>query len=89
VPFAVYSEGGSPVEITPPPGGYQLDAVASDGTINVPADTVPVTANGDEHRATGGVNGGGPTITIRTSHGNITLRERGVAETNANTEKRR
>jgi hypothetical protein len=89
VPFAVYSEGGSPVEITPPPGGYQLDAVASDGTINVPADTVPVTANGDEHRATGPVKGGGPTITIRTSHGTITLREREMPETNANTEKRR
>jgi hypothetical protein len=75
-PLAVYSEGGSPVEITPPPGGYQLDAVASDGSITVPEGTVPITTSGEEHRATGPVKGGGPTITIRAAHGNITLRER-------------
>lgn len=76
VPLAVYSEGGSGVEITPPPGGYQLDAVASEGDITVPDGTVQVSANGQEHRATGPVKGGGPTITIRTSHGSIRLRER-------------
>ena len=80
VPLAIYSEGGSPVEITPPPGGYRLDAVASDGSIEVPEGTVDVTTNGTERRASGAVNGGGATITIRTSHGNITLRPREETE---------
>ena len=80
VPLAIYSEGGSPVEITPPPGGYRLDAVASDGSIEVPEGTVDVTTNGTERRASGAVNGGGETITIRTSHGNITLRPREETE---------
>jgi hypothetical protein len=80
VPLAIYSDGGSPVEITPPPGGYRLDAVASDGSIEVPEGTVEVTTNGTEHRASGSVNGGGPMITIRASHGSITLRAREEAE---------
>jgi hypothetical protein len=82
VPLAIYSEAGGRVEITPPPGGYQLDAVASDGSIDVPGGTVQVTGDLQEHRATGAVNGGGPTITIRTTHGNITVREREGTEKN-------
>jgi putative adhesin len=73
-PLAIYSEGGDPIEITPPPGGYQLDAVANDGTITVPAGTLEVATSGQERRATGPVNGGGPTITIRSARGNITVR---------------
>jgi len=88
VPLAIYSEAGGRVEITPPPGGYQLDAVASDGSIDLPAGTVQVTGDGQEHRATGPVKGGGPTITIRTTHGSITLRDREQTEKKGNTEKR-
>jgi hypothetical protein len=76
VPVAIYSEGGSPVEITPPPGGYQLDAVATDGSIELPEGSVEVTTNGTERRATGPVKGGGPTITIRVAHASITVRDR-------------
>jgi hypothetical protein len=75
-PLAIYSEGGSPVDITPPPGGYQLDAVATDGNIELPEGALQVTGNGAEHRASGAVKGGGPLITIRTSHASITVRER-------------
>lgn len=75
-PVSIYSEGGSAVEITPPPGGYQLDAVATDGQIELPEGTLQVTSSGSEHRATGAVKGGGPTITIRTQHGSVTVRER-------------
>jgi hypothetical protein len=75
-PFAIYAEGGDPIEITPPAGGYQLDAVASDGIITLAPGTLEVAATGQEHRATGPVNGGGPTITIRSAHGNITVRSR-------------
>ena len=75
-PLAIYSEGGDPVEITPPAAGYQLDAVASDGAITLPDDTLEVTSSDPEHRATGPINGGGPTITIRSRRGNITVRSR-------------
>ncbi len=75
-PLAIYSEGGDPIEITPPSGGYQLDAVANDGTITLPDETLEVTSTGSEHRATGPINGGGPTITIRSRRGDIAVRSR-------------
>ena len=75
-PLAIYSEGGDPIEVTPPPGGYQLDAVASDGTITIPSGLLEIAASGQERRATGPINGGGPTITIRSRRGNITVKER-------------
>ena len=86
-PLAIYSEGGSPVEITPPPGGYQLDAIASDGDVELPENVLQVTTTGTEHRATGPVNGGGPTITIRTTHSSITVRERPQGEATPEPEK--
>ena len=52
-PLAIYAEGDDPIEITPPPGGYQLDAVASDGLITLPPDTLDVATKGEERRATG------------------------------------
>jgi hypothetical protein len=73
-PLAIYSEGGAPVEITPPAGGYQLDAVAANASITVPEGTLDVTTSGQERRATGPVNGGGPTITVRTGRGAVVLR---------------
>jgi hypothetical protein len=75
-PLAIYSEGGDPIAITPPNGGYQLDAVASDGTITLPEGMLNVTTTGSEHRATGPIKGGGPTLTIRSRRGNITVRSR-------------
>jgi len=75
-PLAIYSEGGDDVEVTPPTGGYQLDAVASDGAITLPPDTLQITSTGPEHRATGPIHGGGPTITIRSRRGNIHLKPR-------------
>jgi hypothetical protein len=75
-PIGIFSEGGSAVEITPPAGGYQLDAVAADGHIELPEGLLQVTNSGTEYRATGPVKGGGPTITIRTQHASITVRER-------------
>ena len=85
--LAIYSEGGSAVDVTAPPGGYQLDAVATDGDITVPPGTIEVTTAEGEHRATGAVKGGGPLITIRTTHASITLREREDAEKPDKTEK--
>ena len=75
-PLAIYAEGGDPVEVTPPPGGYQLDAVASNGPLTLPDGTLDVITNEQERRVTGPINGGGPTLTIRSAHGSITVRER-------------
>jgi hypothetical protein len=75
-PLAIYGEGGGSIEITPPSGGYQLDAVATDGEIELPSDLLEVTSSGSERRATGPIKGGGPTITIRSRRGSITVRER-------------
>jgi putative adhesin len=75
-PLAIYSEGGDSIAVTPPAGGYQLDAVASDGTINLPPGTLEVTSSDQEHRATGPINGGGPTLTLRSKRGDITLKPR-------------
>jgi hypothetical protein len=74
--LAIYAEGNDPIEITPPPGGYRLDAVASDGSITLPPGLLEVATNGQERRATGPINGGGPTLTVRSAHGNITVRPR-------------
>jgi hypothetical protein len=76
VPLAIYSDGRETVSLTPPAGGYTLDAVASHSEITVAGGTVPVATNGQEQRATGAVKGGGPTITIRTARGPITVRAR-------------
>jgi hypothetical protein len=75
-PLAIYAEGGESIEITPPPGGYQLDAVASHGSITLPSELLEVATNGEERRATGPINGGGPTLTLRSARGDITVRSR-------------
>ena len=74
--LSIYSQGGESIEVTAPPGGYQLDAVTKNGEITVPEGTVEVTTSGDEHRAAGPIRGGGPTITLRSDHGDITVKER-------------
>ena len=79
VPATIYSEGDD-VALTLPSGGYRLDLVASEGTIQ-PADVIAGLglehATGpDESRASGAVNGGGPAIAIRTTRGDVTLRTR-------------
>jgi hypothetical protein len=76
-PMTIYSENGD-VSLTPPPGGYQLDAVIVEGQIE--PDTavkrlgLTYTTHPDESRASGAVNGGGPTITVRTTRGRLTLK---------------
>jgi DUF4097 and DUF4098 domain-containing protein YvlB len=72
---AVYAEGGEQMEITPPAGGFELDAVATaGGRITVPEKLFDVKVDGAEQRASGAVNGGGPTITLRATHGEIVVR---------------
>jgi hypothetical protein len=78
-PIAIYNEGDG-IEVTPPRGGYALDALVTEGRIGpdelvaelgLKRATDSVTG---ETRASGPVNGGGPVITIRARRGDLTLR---------------
>jgi hypothetical protein len=72
--LTVDSEGGESVEVDVPAGGYNLDAIATDASIDMPDGGPEVTTSGQEQRAVGPVRGGGPAITIRTKGGAITMR---------------
>lgn len=69
-PVTIYNVGA--LRVTPPPGGYTLDASASEGRITIDdGDITP--SEGPDARATGAVRGGGPTITLRSTRGTITI----------------
>jgi hypothetical protein len=76
-PVAIYNESDQTVRVTLPSGGVELDAQATDGRVVVPEGLIEVTTSGEDQHARGPINGGGPTITIRTSHGNVEVRSRG------------
>ena len=79
-PVAIYSDGER-VSLTPPPGGYTLDARVIDGRVT-PDDFIESmgfqsTKAGDskEARVFGPFKGGGPTISIRATNADFTLRK--------------
>lgn len=81
-PVAIYSDGDERVEFTAPAGiGFRLDAIARGGRISADGDLLQrwgLSTDGTgepEQRATGAVRGGGPTIIIRATRGDIVLRE--------------
>jgi hypothetical protein len=79
-PVAIYSDGER-VSLTPPPGSYTLDARVIDGRVT-PDDFIESmgfqsTKAGDskEARVFGPFKGGGPTISIRATNADFTLRK--------------
>ena len=76
-PVAIYSENDR-VSLTPPPGGFTLDALVIDGEIT-PAERITqlglraTRENDKEARVVGAVKGGGPTITVRSTRGDLEL----------------
>jgi hypothetical protein len=64
------------INITPPPGGYTLDAVANEGRINTNDSTLKPAESETEQRVSGAVRGGGPTLTLRVTRGDINVRAR-------------
>jgi Putative adhesin len=74
--IAIYTEGDEPLEVTPPPGGFAIDALAMNGQLTVPEGLLEVKTSENEQRASGAVAGGGPTITLRSSRGDIIVRSR-------------
>jgi hypothetical protein len=66
------------ITITPPPGGYTIDAVATDGHILFADGTLKPTESDTEQRLNGPVRGGGPAITIRATRGDVNVKNRVV-----------
>jgi len=89
-PLSVYNDGDEIIEVTVPPGGFIIDAVAVEGRISLDpkleqAGLQLTTAGGkddggstarEEQRVTGRVRNGGPPITLRATNGDIVLRSR-------------
>jgi hypothetical protein len=80
-PVAIYNEGDEPIELTPPAGGFTLDALVKGARLSLPDGFDPhikiVAADNDsEQRANGDVRGGGPTITLRANRGDVRIRPR-------------
>lgn len=75
-PISISTEGDELTDIVlPRAAGYTLDALAMRGELSMPEG--PLEVAGEEHeeqRASGPVNGGGPTITLRSSQGPIVIK---------------
>jgi hypothetical protein len=73
-PLAIYTEGDDPLTVTLPPAGYELEALAIDSRISAPDGLPAPKTSGNEQRVSGRVGGGGPTITLRASRAEMTLK---------------
>jgi hypothetical protein len=70
-PVTIYNLGA--IVVTAPPGGYTLDAQASEGRITSDDPGIALT-EGPDSKATGKVRGGGPALTLRATRGRIDVR---------------
>jgi hypothetical protein len=70
----IYNEADEPMDVTLPRAGFRLDALATDGRLTVAPGMPEVKTSASEQRSTGAVGNGGPTITLRASRGNITIK---------------
>lgn len=75
-PLTIYGARET-VTVTPPPGGYALDATANEGRLTVEDGNLKPTESDGEQHAEGAVRGGGPPITLRTTRADIVVRARG------------
>jgi len=89
-PLSVYNDGDEVIEVTVPPIGFTIDAVAAGGRISLDPkleeaglEVATAAAHDDgpdagreESRVTGSLRGGGPAITLRATRGDIVLRAR-------------
>ena len=71
-PITIYSTGET-IIVTPPPGGYALDAVATEGNLSIEDGDLKIPTEG-EQRVSGNVRGGGPALTLRANRGDIRVR---------------
>lgn len=75
-PVTIYNVGG--IVVTAPPGGYSLDAAATEGRITAEDGNITATpGDGPDARASAKVRGGGPALTLRSTRGRIEIRRAG------------
>ncbi|MEO5895075.1 MAG: DUF4097 family beta strand repeat-containing protein [Vicinamibacterales bacterium] len=88
-PLSIYNDGDESIELTVPGDGFKLDAISAEGRLTADAALASaglkiVESGGDgeatavrhEFRANAAIRGGGPTITLRATRGDIVLRSR-------------
>jgi hypothetical protein len=72
-PVTIYNLGA--IVVTAPPGGYTIDAVATEGRITSDDSDITATpSEGPDARVTAKIRGGGPTLNLRSTRGRIELR---------------
>jgi len=72
-PLTIYNTGEN-INVTAPPTGYTLDAIATEGRLDIGDGTLKPQEDGDA-RINGAVRGGGPTLSLRATRGDITVRK--------------
>lgn len=74
-PVTIYSTGED-IRVTAPPGGYTLDAVATEGQITSEDSSIAATPGDDpDARASANIRGGGPPLTLRATRARIDVRK--------------
>ena len=72
-PVTIYSTGED-INVTAPPGGYTIDAIATEGRVSLNDGNLTPSGGENEQQAKGAVRGGGPTITLRATRASVNLR---------------
>jgi hypothetical protein len=70
----IHNEQEEAMDVALPAGGVQLDALAIDGRLTLPPGLLEVKTTDNEQRASGAIGGGGPTVTLRSSRGDIRIK---------------
>lgn len=74
-PVTIYSTGRD-IRVLAPPGGYTLDAVATEGDITSEDSSITATpGDSPDARATANIRGGGPPLTLRATRARIDVRK--------------
>ena len=74
-PVTIYSTGED-IRVVAPPGGYALDAVATEGRITSEDSSITATTgDGPDARAEASIRGGGPALTLRATRAQIEIRK--------------
>jgi hypothetical protein len=74
-PITIYSTGED-IRVTAPPGGYALDAVATEGDITSEDSSITATpGDSPDARVTANIRGGGPPLTLRATRARIDIRK--------------
>lgn len=74
-PVTIYSTGED-IRVVAPPGGYSLDAVATEGDITSEDSSITATpGDSPDARASANIRGGGPPLTLRATRARIDIRK--------------